>query len=132
MGVLTGKDGTMSLGGTAIPEIRDIELTRSRDMKEYASSDTSGHFRNNAGNKRWSATCNMYVDDGDLTIGNTAALDTAYENDTALEMIFTTTTGKTATGNCKIGEITVPVDIENAENIAGTISLVCDGALAIT
>ena len=124
---ISGKFGTVKFSGTEITECRTWSLSLTSDNKAYVSCSTAGQTRRVAGNKDWTASATIYLQDG---------LDVPFdEGDIALLELFTDQTagsgGKYA-GQGIVESIEPEVDIEGGELVSATVNFAADGAMTFT
>ena len=122
-GPMTGLTGTVSMESVTPTDIRRWEVTRENDVKVFSSSSTSGYEKNAKGVSRWSGRYEIYLDAGEQDVGP--------EVGDLQDFIGTSHTAKTITGEVRVSNIEVGIDIEGAEFSGATVSFVGNGAWVI-
>ena len=127
----TGSGGAVKFGAgpTTVADVRNWSLEETVEAKPYNSSSTSGNTKRLAGNKDWTGSFDVYLEDGspgphdihsDLQAGDFADLDLHVDASNKFE------------GNALIIGVSVEVDIEGAEIVGATASFEGNGALSRT
>lgn len=122
---ITGKDGKIMADSSAVEHVRNWSITKESDNKTYTSSSTSGWQKTAAGNKKWSGSFEIYLQNG--------AVDLAFdEGDLVAGEFYTDAAVHYYAGNVRVDSIEVSTDIEGAELVPATVNFTGDGALVET
>ena len=113
MGVKSAKSGDVSFGGVTVTNVTDITISETANVKEYASSSSSGAVKRVAGHNDISGSFTMKDDDlatASIVKGTSAAL--IIRDDGALELY---------NGTAMITDIRYTVPIESGDIVEATI-----------
>lgn len=118
MGVISGKAGTVKVGGTAVLEVTKWTFEPSANISKYASNNTNGHKKAVAGVRDGKGTIETKVD---------SVLWTAGQSVTLVLHVDGGSTDK-ITVPAVIATTPINVDIDNGEPISATYTFEADGA----
>jgi len=124
MAAISGKNGSVTKGGAAIAQVRSFSLEPTAELQAYNSSSTGGHTNRVAGNDDWTATVEVYADDGtvpDIVQGE------AYDFE-----FLVSATGTKYSGNALVAGTPIEVDIEGAALVGVSFSIEGNGELTKT
>ena len=105
---------------TEILDVRTWSVDQTADNQRYVSSSTAGQAKRETGNKDWTSTISIYLQDGATTDFNEGEKGS---------LILTSTTGTTWTGDAICDSVAPDVDIEAGAIISATCVFSADGAL---
>lgn len=119
-GPVSGKDGSVSIGSETL-NVRSFSVDVDPNLIEYASSATAGHKQRKAGVKDWTATVEVYAEDGGpFTV----------DEGTEVTATFTLASGKTLSGAALVGAVSYEVDVEEGGLVSATMELGANGPLS--
>jgi len=122
-GPISGKSGKVYVDAVEVADVRNWKVNRASDNKEYASSSTAGWKKRVAGNRDWSGSFEVYLQDGDMTL--------AFDDGDDITLILQTDSGQTFTGPAIVDGIDYDDNIEGGDPVAGTVNFSGDGAYTI-
>ena len=136
MAILKGKDGTVSIGGTALGTVSSFSVSLETETLETTAMGTGGWKTFEGSLQSWTGTVELMFSDADtsLTYNNsgTGTEDlTGYVNGAALAVVLTDgTSGNTYTGSAVITSTAVEVSV--ADLVTMSLDLTGSGELVIT
>ena len=114
---MSGKWGTLYVGGRVLAPVGNWEASIEGNLKEYGSNATAGWKENLSGTQRWSGTFLLRADDaGCLIVQAGASYPADFHIGPALLNYIH--------GCVRISEIRVPVDIDDGAPIEYTVTWV--------
>lgn len=121
------QNGKVSFAGTDLEDVLSWTLNRGSDNPPYVSSSTGGQTKRVEGNKDWTATVNVLLNDGD---------DLAFaEGDKGSLGLFTSTlpaSGGKWTGDSIVASIEPEIDVNGNSIVGASITFEADGAIVFT
>ncbi len=124
MAILKGKDGTVSLAGSAVSGVvQSWNVSIETDTLETTAMGPAGWKTFEGSLQSWTGTVEIYFDDAQAIAGYIAGTDVAV-------VLTDGTSGNTYTGTAVV--TSVAVDVSVADLVTMSIDLTGDGELVIT
>lgn len=124
MAILKGKDGTVSIGGTAQGQVSSWSVSVEADTLETTAMGTGGWKTFVGSLQSWSGTIEMFA------TTTTAMAGFITGADVAVILVDTPSTGNTWTGTAVI--TSVSIDVASADLVTLSLDLTGDGELVLT
>jgi len=122
MAVISGKEGTLYLGGTQVTPVRNWTVDEDGNLKEYAANDTDGWVRQVAGVFKASGTFLVAADDE-------CHCPVSKGSSYVAQFHFDGTVGNYYNGRIAIASIGVDDDINDGEIVNYAITWRSDGPM---
>ena len=116
---LSGKDGTLSLGGVEIGHIRNFNVDTTANIDAFATTSTGG----------WTGATSGVLSAGGTFefVGTTDMTSTPIDTGDCIAGVFTPITGGTYTGSIVISGEAMPVDVAAGGTVVWSYTYVNDG-----
>ena len=124
MAILKGKDGTVSIGGTAQGQVSSWSVSVEADTLETTAMGTGGWKTFVGSLQSWSGTIEMFA------TTTTAMASFITGADVVVVLVDTPSTGNTWTGTAVI--TSVSIDVSSADLVTLPLDLTGDGELVLS
>ena len=117
--VTTAATGSATWNSTTVDDVRNIQVTKTKEEKRYASGSTSGNYYRQAGNADASGSFTVYAPSS--AAGPTGIL--GFDEGDTSTLVLKSTSGQTLfTGTAQILSIDFGANVENADLVEATVS----------
>jgi len=116
----SGNGGSVTKGGSTIAHIKKWSLTDTIELLSYVSSTTAGQTKREEGNQDWTASAELYLDDG---------AKPSIVKGTSYTWVFKLNSSNSFTGTGRVAEISYECDIESGALLSCTVNIEANGGL---